>query len=358
MFREVCSLCEQYFYGSSEASCGGIRSRYETAADSAGSLEELGMIVNQMLSELKTSHSRFYTRSDPEYYQLLAIFKEGPMKEVIHRDHPDGRLEYPGIGILDERRNGRVFVKGVLEGSPAAQAGIKMGDQIVSVDGAPYHPIRSFEGKEDRKVVVAVQRGPNSGDTLEIPVTAERMDPDTLFLQAMKDSVRVIESKGVRIGYVHIWSYAGEKYQELLREEIALGRLRNADGLILDLRNGWGGATPHYLNVFNQSVPILEQIDRQGSRAVVDYQWRKPVVMLVNEGTRSGKEVLAYGFKKYGLGTIVGTKTAGAVMGARPFLLQHGSLLYLAVADVLVDGERLEGRGVVPHVEVLVGQIR
>ena len=61
---------------------------------------------------------------------------------------------------------------------------------------------------------------------------------------------------------------------------------------------------------------------------------------------------LAYGFQQYGIGAVIGTKTAGAVLGGRPFLLQDGSLLYLAVSNVFVNGERLEGKGVVPDIEV------
>ncbi len=74
--------------------------------------------------------------------------------------------------------------------------------------------------------------------------------------------------------------------------------------------------------------------------------------MLVNNGSRSGKEILAYGFKKYGIGKVIGTKTAGAVVGGSAFLLEDGNLLYLAVVDVLIDGERLEGKGVIPDIEV------
>ena len=78
----------------------------------------------------------------------------------------------------------------------------------------------------------------------------------------------------------------------------------------------------------------------------------QPVVLLINGGTRSGKEVLAHGFKKYGFGQIVGTRSAGALLAGRAYLLSNGSLLLLAVADVSVDGERLEGRGVTPLVTV------
>jgi carboxyl-terminal processing protease len=74
--------------------------------------------------------------------------------------------------------------------------------------------------------------------------------------------------------------------------------------------------------------------------------------MLINGGTRSGKEILAYGFKKYALGEVIGTPTAKAVLAATAFLMSDGSLLLLAVSDVRVDGERLEGAGVTPTIDV------
>jgi carboxyl-terminal processing protease len=92
--------------------------------------------------------------------------------------------------------------------------------------------------------------------------------------------------------------------------------------------------------------------ERSGKQSLVNGKWRKPVLLLINEGTRSGKEVLAHGFKKYGLGPIVGTRSAGALLAGRAYLLSNGGLLLLAVADVSVEGERLEGRGVAPLVIV------
>ena len=83
-----------------------------------------------------------------------------------------------------------------------------------------------------------------------------------------------------------------------------------------------------------------------------DGQWRKPVFVLINGGSRSGKEIVAYSIRKHRLGTLVGQRTAGAVLGGRCFHLSDHSLLYLAVNDVRVDGERLEGRGVEPDVVV------
>ena len=73
-------------------------------------------------------------------------------------------------------------------------------------------------------------------------------------------------------------------------------------------------------------------------------KWRKPVAALINGGTRSGKEVLAYGFKEYRLGELIGSRTEGAVLAATAFLVGDEGLLLLAVEDVLIDGQRLGGR--------------
>ena len=74
--------------------------------------------------------------------------------------------------------------------------------------------------------------------------------------------------------------------------------------------------------------------------------------MLINGGSRSGKEILAYGFRKFSIGPVVGERTAGAVLGGRLFVQKDRSLLYLAVVGALVDGECLEGKGVMPDIEV------
>ena len=92
-------------------------------------------------------------------------------------------------------------------------------------------------------------------------------------------------------------------------------------------------------------------VGRDGREAFASFRWRRPVVVLVDEGTRSGKEVVAFGLQRQAV-PVVGTRTSGALLAARGFLLSDGSLLVLAVSDVRVEGERLEGRGVVPDLEV------
>ena len=140
--------------------------------------------------------------------------------------------------------------------------------------------------------------------------------------------------------------------QSALEDLMSDGPLKDADALVWDLRGGWGGAQPQYLDLFNPRAPTMKITGRNGETGFVDIKWRKPVAALINEGTRSGKEVLAYGFKEYRLGELVGHRTEGAVLAATAFLIGDNGLLLLAVEDVLVDGQRLEGIGVTPTIEV------
>ncbi len=189
------------------------------------------------------------------------------------------------------------------------------------------------------------------GPTFPVEVVPRRIRPNEFFLSAMRASVQVVEREGRRWGYVRVWSYARRQYHRLLIEELAEGRLKDVDGLVLDLRGGWGGAQPEYTELFVGGAPIMTHVGRDGRQGFASFRWRRPVVVLVDEGTRSGKEVVTYGLKRRGV-RVVGTRTAGALLAGRGFLLSDGSLLVLAVADVRVEGERLEGRGVVPDVVV------
>jgi carboxyl-terminal processing protease len=150
-----------------------------------------------------------------------------------------------------------------------------------------------------------------------------------------------------------MWSFGRREDERAFEEAISAGPLKDADALVWDLRDGWGGtATPDDLDVFDPRGPIMTVTNRAGESHFVTVKWRKPVVLLVNGGTRSAKEILAYGFKKYGYGPVVGTRTSGSVLAASAFMLGDGTLLELPVDDVRVDGERLEGIGVTPTIEV------
>lgn len=352
IFDAVCQHVDAHFFDKNfnGVDWQALKTRYRPKVTQAASIEHAASLINEMLGQLRTSHTRFYTEWDVGYYALLDIFSRGALADSIRARFADG-VQYTGIGLLTRKMDHRHYVSGVLAGTPADSAGLQVGDALLAADGQPFHPIRSFRGKIGRQVTLRIQTTPLAGSATTVSVPPVAIRPGEMMLAAMRNSIRLIEREGQKIGYVRIWSYAGQQYQQALVEAVAFGALREADALIVDLRDGWGGANPNYLNLFNKNVPQLTMIDREGKKTSFDFQWRKPVALLVNEGTRSGKETLAYGFKKYGIGKVIGTRTAGAVTGGRLFWLPGGHLLYLAVQDVLVDGERLEGVGVAPDLE-------
>ncbi len=351
VFDEAARLVRDNFYDPRlrgkdwDAVIARYRPRYLAAADS----EARSAAINGMLAELDASHMIYATDEEPAYYQLVDIFRFG-LRRDLPKHFPNG-VSYPGIGIFTREIDGKTFVTGVLAGSAAAKADLKTGDEILTVDGGPFQPVASFRDKVGAAVTMSIRRA-RGGPVTIIEVRPERIEPGKAFRTAMRESARLIEANGKRIGYIHVWSYAGQDYQDIIEEELSLGKLKDADALIWDLRDGWGGARPDYLDLFNARAPDMTFSDRSGKSSYASFKWRKPVAMLVNGGTRSGKEVLADGFKRYGYGEVIGTRTAGALLAGRGFLLSDGSFLMVAVNDVAVDGRRLEGVGVSPTIEV------
>jgi carboxyl-terminal processing protease len=330
----------------------GMRARYRPQAASAETPEDMAAVVNAMLAELGASHTHYYTPEDPAFYQLADIFSFALGHRGLDHLFPKGEVTYPGIGAFTRVDEGRCFLTGVIEGAPAHKSGLLLGDEILSVDDRPFHAVGSFRGKVGAPVSISIRRT-DGGAPMGFSVAPAEIHPNAMFLDGMKASAHIVAAgDNMRIGYVHVWSYAGRKVQSALEELIGDGPLRDADALIWDLRDGWGGAEPQYLDLFNPRAPTMQVTDRNGETGLLDVKWRKPVATLINGGTRSGKEVLAYGFKKYGLGEVIGARTEGAVLAATAFAIGDQGLLLLAVEDVLVDGQRLEGVGVTPTVEV------
>jgi len=354
LFNEICSLVDTNFY---DSTFGGVpwtslKQKYKTSASNASTQASFARTVNKMLSELKASHTYYYTPDDPLYYQLADIFSAVPSyKPSLCKAFSDCVVKYTDIGIITQQMDSLFFVKAVLDSSPAQNAGILKGDRIISVDNMPYRSISAFKNKANTNIKVTIQRTADKSSVMPFVVKPEESIPGDMFEKAMRKSARMISFNGIDVGYVHVWSFAGERYYEVLKEIVAM-EFSNAKALVVDLRYGPGGANPEYLNLFNDRVPVLVNKTRDGQGWTYDPQWRKRVVLLVNEDTRSGKEILAYGFKKYKYGKIVGTRTSGAVLGARPYYLSDGSMLYLAAVKCLVDGELLEGKGVAPDIEI------
>ena len=308
-------------------------------------------IIDEALSELNVSHTGRYTPDRIDYYELMDVY--GPAGIADRLDEvfaPDGVVTYAGIGVIPRTIDGRQFVAYVYHGSPAADADILVGDEILAIDGQPYEPIGSFADRVSEQVTVTLRRTVD-GASMERGVRVALLQPGDTFINAIRASARIIEHNGSDIGYVRLWTFARSDVQALVTELLTTGALAEADGLVLDLRGRWGGAPADAGELFVGRTPLVTFVGPDGETGFVNYRWRKPIVALIDEGTRSGMELLAYSLQSAGI-PLIGARSAGALVGGRPFVLSDGSLLLVAVVDARVDGRVLEGIGLQPDIPV------
>ena len=337
VFIEVCTLIRGHFFRADfiQDSLPVLEKEYHPQFAKV-SAEMRPVLMRQFLARLGTSHTEYLTPDDPFYYQLAATFQLPG-------------TTYPTIGVIAQNFGDQIFVVSVLPGGAADKAGVLAGDEILSVNDKSFRPVASFRDLQGKSIRLAIKRTAAEKPRL-FTLTPEVLNPLDEALRAEKASFRIETIRGHKIGYVHIYLYGGQQFQEALEEALLWGPLHEADAVVIDLRFGLGGADPSYLRLFDKNIPVLTSIDQKGVKNTYDPQWRKPVAYLVDRSSRSGKEILAYAARKYGTALVLGDTTAGAVLAGSLFPLSNGDRLYLAVTDAYVDGERIEGHGVAPNV--------
>ncbi len=306
-------------------------------------LKELHTSIGAAMTELKSSHCNFVTTNDEMYHFLHSLFAD--FNKKVDR----GKTDYVGFAT-----GGKPFaenqVRYVLDGSPAAKAGLEIGDRIVKVEGLSYIGYSHFLGMSGKVVSIEVER---KGTTRTITLKPEKTELYAAYVKAMHNSVRIEQVDGKKIGYVHVWCGGGRSHNAL--EEIMEDKLAETDGLILDIRDGYGGNSLTDLDRFYRTklgFPDFVTVDRKGKKNVGREYYEKPMVAIINGGSRSGKELVAFSLKRTGRAKLVGTTTAGAVLAGSLQPIDDKSSVYIAVLDGTVDGVRLEGTGVAPDIEV------
>jgi carboxyl-terminal processing protease len=295
--------------------------------------------IDTLLASLDASHMGRYTPDD--------VFRYAVRRDLRRLFPPEGEVTYAGVGLVARRIDGKQFVSDVYDGSPADEAGIRVGDEVISVDGAPYEDIGSFRNKAGKAVEISLRRREHELPST-VTVKVEQTRPIASFERAIKESATIIERGGRKIGYVHIWTLATREGSSIIAREIADGVLKDADGLVIDLRGRWGGGSADAAEMFVGDTPDFRLIERNGEHILANVRWRKPVVGIIDEGARSGLEVFAYALKVNGV-PLVGTRTAGALLAGRGYILPDDSLLVVAVNDAVIGEDvRLEGVGVEP----------
>jgi len=322
------------------------REIYRPLIEEAEDDSEVRRLELDMLALLDASHT---TILDGPVYR-------GMMAELLNR-----RTLTFGL-LIEETLPGRLFVRALYEGGPVAEAGLRLGDRIVAIDEVPveaspflvdagYDPalpgprlffLATGSGRELR---LTVQTHPDAETRQTVVVRPVRMNA----VDAARNSVSVIEQDGVRIGTLHVW-FCSQGVSDVLEEALG-GVLADCDVLVLDVR-GRGGYTQvvrSILDVFQEDRSFWQRLRGEPGEPAL---WDKPVVMLIDERSRSAKELLAYHVRQNDVATLVGQRTEGAVLGAAFHALPDGSYLELAAVAVPIGSLSLEGVGVEPHHQV------
>jgi carboxyl-terminal processing protease len=341
-FETVWKDIKDYFW---DSKLGGvdwkkIGDSYRPQLTTVKNSREFTALMNKMVGELKASHTSYYDADDFEFYMIPA---------VMQRDMNGHQCEHGGL-MGKYLEDGSYELTGIMDGGPAQKAGLHAGDVIVSADGNPFTTAGSFRGKEDKSVHLMVKRD-GVGQPVAVDIMPAKQNLLKAFLAATRSSAKVTTVQGKKIAYIHLWTMANDQFKQLLDSEVT-GELHNSDGMILDLRDGFGGNPFGYSDVFTRPDVDWSAQFHNGFKNSFATGYHQPIVLLINGGTRSAKEFLSYQLQKVHRAKLVGTTTAGAFLGAGSFNVADRGVLEMAIQGLRVDGKLLEAKGVSPDINV------
>ena len=264
---------------------------------------------------------------------------------------------YDGIGVeVLQLPDGKVRVIAPIDDTPAAKAGIRAGDTIVSVNGRPLTPADA-EGP-------GPLRGP-PGSTLVLGIEREG-EAQPLQLTVRRETIRVASVRGRMLepgyGYVRISAFQVENGEDFSRELARLyaeagGRLR---GLVIDLRSNPGGLLTAAVRVADDLLESGRIVSTRGRIDANDTEFNAtpgdllegaPVVVLIDAGSASASEVLAGALQDNGRARIVGSRSFGKGSVQTLLPLGNGDAVKLTTARYYTpSGRSIQARGIDPEV--------
>ena len=245
----------------------------------------------------------------------------------------------------------RYFIRSMMHGSPSRDAGLLIGDEIISVNGTDFNksPRKTIAGYEDHRKIYITQVDRNETITIGFrrtkggPVKSVKMTVNISLTgpDSAKKSIRNIPiGEGNSIGYIHLWDFMSRETSSILKNALKK-ELKNSKALTIDLR-GRGG-----------KVMVINMIARTLKNE------KRPTALLIDREARSAKEMLAHRLQGTPHVTLIGETSAGAVLPANFIDLPGGAKLMIpnqrGDSDILpfMKNQKLEGRGAIPDVNVL-----
>lgn len=256
--------------------------------------------------------------------------------------------KYAGIGsiISYSFTRKRVIINEPYEGMPAAEAGLKKGDIILSIDGesmaekSTAYVSDHLRGEPGTTMVMKIER-PSTGKKMTVKVQRKAIQMPYLPYYGMQ--------KG-GIGYINYNQYVENSTKDVRRAFIDLKK-QGMKGLVLDLRNNGGGSVQEALQILNMFLPKgkhllsmkgkVKNANSSYNTTVEPIDTVMPIVVLVNEATASASEITSGTLQDYDRAVIMGTRTYGKGLVQIPNVsLPYNGKLKLTTAKYYIPSGR------------------
>ncbi|AYB30348.1 S41 family peptidase [Chryseolinea soli] len=253
--------------------------------------------------------------------------------------------QYGGIGALIGVIDKKTIVTHPYKNFPANKAGIKVGDELISIDG------KSLQGKVTSDVSALLKGQPRTEVELKVKRYGQK-DPITFKITREKITLANLAYFGMiepTVGYIKLDDFTTGAGREVSDALVALKR-QGATKIILDLRDNPGGLLHEAVNIVSLFVPKGQEV--VSTKGKVE-EWNKqyktlnnavdteiPLAVLVNDGSASASEIVAGALQDYDRAVLIGRKTfgKGLVQTTRP--LAYNSQLKVTTAKYYIPSGR------------------
>jgi len=357
----------------------GVFSAFAQEAPPAKSEEDNGYAqISIFAKALELIRQDYVDENKTSYHDLINAAMKGmlssldPHSQFMDPDdfrdmQDDTRSRFNGLGIEVSMKNGLPTVITAMEDTPAAKAGILSGDQILRINGISTE-------RMDLQDAINVLRGPSGAK-----ITLTLLRPSTKEIKEytlQRAEIKIQSGKGARlvdpdltgpfkIGYVRLVQFNEPTADELSK---ALDELQKQgmQSLILDLRNNPGGLLNSAVDVCAQFLPPnTKVVSTQGRVASQQHDYSTsgakkeranfPMVVLINEGSASGAEIVAGALKDLHRAVLVGETTFGKGSVQNVMQLPDGSAVRFTTAKYYTPSKQvIQGNGVTPNIRVAV----
>ena len=296
--------------------------------------------IRDMLSNLDDPYTRFL---DPKEFNQMRIDTSGELTGV-------------GIQIAKDKESDSIIIISPIEGTPAYEAGIKAKDKILSIDNVSTKglniedAVKLIRGRRGTKVKLEILR---NGNSFYKSLLRERIELKSV-------TSKINETKdGLLIGYVRLKQFNANASREM-KDTLKDLEIKKVSGYVLDLRSNPGGLLESSIDISRQFIDkgiIVSTLSKDGLRETKRGNGKaltkKPLIVLVNEGSASASEIVSGAIRDNNRGKLVGKKTFGKGLVQSMRTLVDGSGLTVTVAKYLTpNGTDINKFGITPDIEV------